>query len=241
MSTVWTDGSREPQVAAARTGMDRRQFALGGALLGAAAGTQLLRPRRLAPRLPDGELDRAIPRRLGPYSFVTASGLVLPPTDEITERIYDQVLTRVYAAPDRPQVMLLIAYGSAQDYTLQAHLPEICYPSSGYTLTGLDRLPVTLRRGQADKAVFLTAERADRIEQVYYWTRIGNRFPSTLTAERWAVIRANLAGELPDGILVRISMISPDRRAALAQLEAFHAALLGGVGPLGRRLLGIDI
>lgn len=229
-----------PPLAAAR-GVDRRQFVLGAALLAAAGGTQLLRPRRLAARLADGELDRAIPKRFGPYSFVTASGLVLPPTDEITDRIYDQVLTRVYSAPDRLPTMLLIAYGSAQDYTLQAHLPEVCYPSSGYTLTGLDRLPVTLRRGRTDKAVFLTAERADRIEQVYYWTRIGDRFPSTLTDERLAVVRANLAGELPDGVLVRMSAISPDRAAALAQLEAFSAALLAGVGPLGRRLLGIDV
>lgn len=218
--------------------VDRRQFVLGGTLLATAAGAIALKPRRVVSRLQDGMLDRAVPKTIGPYQFVTASGLVLPPSDEITEQIYDQVLTRVYAAEGLLPIMLLIAYGSAQDYTLQAHLPEVCYPSSGYTLTALERVPATLRSGVSGRATMLTAARPDRIEQVFYWTRIGDRFPATLTQLRLAVIMANLAGTLPDGILVRISTLSPDGALALPQLQAFNRLLLGTVGPLGRKLLG---
>lgn len=227
-----------PAAALSRTGgsFDRRQFVLGGALLATMAATWALRPRQTASRLQPGMLDRAVPTTIGGYRFMTASGLVLPPQDEITERIYDQVLTRVYAAESGPSVMLLVAYGSAQDYTLQAHLPEVCYPSSGYTLTGLSRVPVNLS-GAHETATYLTAERADRIEQVFYWTRIGDKFPATLADERFAVIKSNLTGVLPDGVLVRISALSPDRSAALVQLADFNQALLAHISPLGQRLL----
>ena len=218
--------------------VDRRQFVLGGALLATAAGAIALKPRRVVSPLQDGMLDRAIPKTIGPYKFVTASGLVLPPNDEITEQIYDQVLTRVYAADGLLPIMLLIAYGSAQDYTLQAHLPEVCYPSSGYTLTALDRVPTTVRNGVRSTATMLTAERPDRIEQVFYWIRIGDRFPASLTQLRLAVIMANLAGQLPDGILVRVSTLSPDGAVASPQLQTFNRLLVESVGPLGRRLLG---
>jgi EpsI family protein len=224
--------------ASAAPATDRRQFVLGGALLAATAAAVVLKPRRVVSPLAPGALDRAIPKRIGPYSFVTASGLVLPPSDELTEQIYDQVLTRVYAADGMQPVMLLIAYGSAQDYTLQAHLPEVCYPSSGYTLTALDRVPVSLRAGAADTATMLTAERPDRTEQVFYWMRIGERFPASLAQERLAVILSNLAGTLPDGILVRLSTLSPDSAAALPQLQAFNRMMIDSVGPAGRKLLG---
>ena len=216
--------------------LDRRQFVIGGALLAAAAATVALKPQRVVAPLDPGALDAAVPKRIGPYNFLTASGLVLPPQDELTEQIYDQVLTRVYTADGLLPMMLLIAYGSAQDYTLQAHLPEVCYPSSGYTLTDLDRVPVTLRGDAGRTATFLTAERSGTIEQVLYWVRIGQHYPSSLTEERLAVLRANLVRTLPDGILVRISALAPSRQEALPQMEAFNQLLVQSINPLGQRL-----
>ena len=137
--------------------------------------------------------------------------------------------------------MLLIAYGSAQDYTLQAHLPEVCYPSSGYTVSDLTRVPVTLREGSSDVATYLTAERSDRVEQVFYWLRIGKSFPATLGQERMAVVSANLRGILPDGVLVRMSTLGSDKNLALGQLAAFNHALLASIGTAGRRLLGTNV
>lgn len=237
-----TDAARPSLPASAGpTTIDRRQFALGGTLLAASAATLVLKPRRVVSRLAPGMLDRAVPKQIGPYRYLSDEGLVLPPQDEITERIYDQVLTRVYQADGLPSMMLLIAYGSAQDYTLQAHLPEVCYPSSGYTLNALDRVKLVLHPGAPETGTFLSAARPDRIEQVLYWMRIGNRFPATLTQERLAVMGANLTGTLPDGILVRLSTLSPDMAVALPQLKAFNRMLLGAIGPDGRRLFGAGL
>lgn len=216
---------------------DRRQVLLGGGMLAAAGAAVVLRPRRTVERLPDGTLDRVVPTSIGRWKFLTTSGLVLPPQDELTEQLYDQVLTRVYAADGLPPIMLLIAYGSAQDYTLQAHLPEVCYPSSGYSISNVSRVPVSLGPGRSETATFLSAQRAERFEQVFYWLRIGTRYPATLAQERLAVVEANLRGVLPDGVLVRLSIIGDDRKAALGQIESFNQQLLASLGAAGRRLL----
>jgi EpsI family protein len=238
MTTAFPPAARAP---GQTLRVDRRQFVLGGALLATVAASLALKPKRIRSPLAPGMLDRAVPTTIGPYHFVSDNGLVLPPQDEITERIYDQVLTRVYQADGLPAMMLLVAYGSAQDYTLQAHLPEVCYPSSGYTLTALERVPIALHPGGTETATFLSAERPDRTEQVLYWMRIGDRFPATLTQERLAVMGANLMGTLPDGILVRLSTIAPDAAAALPQLKAFNQALLGVLKVDGRRLFGAGL
>lgn len=222
----------------ARTGrLDRRQFVLGGALLAASVGAAALRPTRTAPRIAPGDLDRAVPKRIGSFRYVTAAGLVLPPSDELSERIYDQVLTRVYVNDRSEQVMLLIAYGSAQDSGLQLHRPESCYPAAGYSLGPPQIVPFQAGRDTSANAIYLTAERNKRTEQVFYWTRIGDAFPTSLWSGRRAILSANASGLLPDGVLVRMSTISPDRQASLRLIEAFNEALISALPAEGRRLL----
>ena len=217
-------------------GTGRRQFLIGGAMLAATGAATLLTPRRLIAAPPEGLLERAIPTQIGPYRYLTASGLVVPPQDELSERIYDAVLTRVYAAgPDRPAIMLLIAYGSAQDSGLQVHRPEVCYPAAGYQIKASSLAPLAGVAGA--EATHLTVERGDRTEQVYYWTRIGNQYPKDQWAEKLAIFGANIRGGMPDGILVRVSVLSPSREDALAPVAAFNKALLASLGADGRRIL----
>lgn len=218
-------------------GADRRQFLLGGALMAAAATGMALRPRRIAEPLKEGTLDRVVPKKLGPYDYVTASGVVLPPADDLTERIYDQVLTRVYAADGLPAMMLLIAYGSAQDATLMLHRPDVCYPASGFTLSGAREVPVTLGAAGAHKVNFVSAQRNERTEQILFWSRIGDRFPVSARDEKMSVFLSNLAGAMPDGVLVRVSAVTPNADRALAELDNFNRLLLASVGGEGRRLL----
>lgn len=234
-----TDALRGPVERVAVTGgamHGRRQFLLGGVMMAAAAAGISLRPRATAAALQDGALDRAIPERIGDYRFETASGLVLPPQDEISQRIYDQVLTRVYAGAGGA-VMLLIAYGSAQDSGLALHRPEICYPAAGYAVTPVRTVPLAGMPAGAGTANFLSADRSGQAEQVLYWTRIGVAFPTDNLHEKIAVARANLGGTLPDGVLVRISAAGPPGQDVLPTLVDFNRQLIGSLGGEGRRLL----
>lgn len=216
----------------------RRQLLFGGGMLATSAAATVLTPRARETALPRGGLERAIPRTLGPWRFVSSSGLVLPPADENEKRTYDAVLTRSYAHPDGgPQVMLLIAYGGGQTGILTVHRPEACYPAQGFAISGRRSVPVPIAPGRTVDGVFLSAKSDLRNEQLLYWTRIDESFPETWAAEHLAVIRANLMRRLPDGVLVRMSVISPEIDRSIKRLESFAGDLVEHVGAAGRRIM----
>lgn len=214
----------------------RRDLLLGGMLLTATAGAVLARPRPLAGSVgPTPQaFDAAIPSRIGPYLRREADEIVLPDRDSDSLMVYQQYVARTYVAPGLASISLLIAYGAAQDYALQLHRPESCYPPAGFTLSPSHRL--TLPGTPAIDAVTLAAQRIDRNDRLLYWTRVGDVFPDSLWGQRWVTMRALLARRVPDGVLVRLSTADDDP-AALAALVRFNAMLLAGVAPVARALL----
>jgi len=216
---------------------NRRELLLGGLLLGITAASLALRPVRLYPQLSHGELDAAIPKAVGPYRFATTSGLILPPRDELSDRLYDEVLTRTYLAPGQIPVMALFAYGSVQNLSLELHRPEECYPQQGFEIGAAERMPLRLD-GHDIPASFLTARRPDGyVEQLLFWSRIGPHFPPDRTTQSLIVARENFAGRMPDGILVRLSLPTGDRALALRVAGRFMADLAAELPPLGRRIV----
>lgn len=135
--------------------------------------------------------------------------------------------------------MLLIAYNNIQDGVLQVHRPEICYPASGYQLSDTRPIIAHLQKTLAVPAQVFTATGGDRIEQVLYWTRVAKRFPRSWLEQRMAVMRENLAGEVPDGALVRVSLLGADQAEAIPVLESFMGQFVAASPePLRRVLLG---
>ncbi|HWW64859.1 MAG TPA: EpsI family protein [Sphingomonadaceae bacterium] len=215
----------------------RRDIMFGGSLAAASAIAYARTPRVAEMAIHDDELEKIIPYKIGKWTFQTASGLVLPPPDQLAEQLYSQQLTRVYATSNMPAVMLLIAYGNSQNGMLQLHRPEVCYPAGGYTLSDSEVLDVPLHQGGAIPTRRFTAVSATRVEQLLYWTRIGDMLPISWTAQRWAVVENNLAGVIPDGVLVRLSTISMAPEDSNRVLSQFAATMIDSVGPRGRRLL----
>lgn len=218
--------------------VSRRQILFGGAMLATSAAAIALTPRARETALPPGGLESAIPRELGPWRFASASGLVLPPRDITEKRVYDQVLTRSYSHPDGgPEVMLLIAYGGGQTGVLTVHRPEACYPAQGYSLSGRETVPVPIGPGREVAGVFWSAQSVLRSEQLLYWTRIDRSFPTSWAQEQVAVIGSNLMRRLPDGVLVRMSILSGEAAPSIKRLEMFATDLVAHVGPAGRRIM----
>ncbi|KQR80204.1 hypothetical protein ASG07_15535 [Sphingomonas sp. Leaf343] len=177
-----------------------------------------------------------MPRVIGDWRYMTASGLVLPPTDELSNRLYDQVLTRIYENRNGMQLALLIAYGSTQNTSLQLHRPENCYPAQGFELSEPQSVPIRLG-GVAAEAREVRAERAGIVEHLLYWARIDRTFTVDGSEDRSAVIAANLKGYLPDGVLVRLSMPGTDAMASVAMLEDFNGRMIDALSDAGRHLL----
>jgi EpsI family protein len=215
----------------------RRDLLVGGAAL-AAAGVAVARMPH-APMLLIGkdQLDKIVPLHIGDWSYETASGLVLPPPDQLARLLYDQQLTRTYSSPTQLPVMLLMAYGSSQGGMLQIHRPEICYPASGFQLTEtrVTSVPLDPRRSVASRS--FVAHSDTRNEQVLYWTRIGDDLPTSWTAQRIAVVRSNLAGRIPDGLLVRVSVVADDIERSQQTLKLFVRQMLAEMPLATQRML----
>jgi EpsI family protein len=210
--------------------LNRRKFILGTALLASAGVAAAMIPRKNVDFLGERKLEDIIPQRIGEWSFYSKSGLVVPPSDELSDALYSQLLTRVYVAPDQLPIMLLIAQSGSQTGVLQVHRPEVCYPTGGYKLSPPARLQIPTTAGSVSSVAF-TATADTRIEQLLYWTRIGRDLPSSWAEQRWSVAQANFRGELPDAVLVRVSTISPDRDHAMVALEAFARTLVNTLPP----------
>lgn len=213
----------------------RRDLLIGGALLGAAGLAYALKPRRNALLLGSAQLEDIVPKEFDRWRFETTSGLVLPPSDQLSDRIYSQLLTRIYDGPGGAQVMMLIAYSQAQDGVIQIHRPEICYPASGYRLTANQRHDIALAPQLHVPTRYIVAESEVRREQLVYWTRLGDRFAGTWFEQRVAVIEENLVGLIPDGVLVRLSSVTAGD--ARPMLDEFATALFAAVSQRMRNVL----
>ena len=204
----------------------RRDLIVGGASLAAAGVAYARMPRDPLMLIGKDQLDKIIPLKVDNWAYETASGLVLPPPDQLARLLYDQQVARSYTSPDQLPVMLLLAYGSSQGGMLQIHRPEICYPASGFHLseTKVTAIPLGPHRAVASRSFVASSD--TRVEQVLYWTRIGELVPTSWVGQRLAVVRANLHGQIPDGLLVRLSTVSNDPDQAQATLKKFARAML---------------
>ena len=210
--------------------MDRRKLLLG-LLFCSAAGVAVWRtPRKHIDLLGRQKLDDLVPKNIASWKFVAASGLVIPPEDQLSRLLYSQLLTRVYSDGVNPPVMLLIAQSGSQTGVLQVHRPETCYTAGGFTITRLapHRIPFGAAVLQAN---LMDATAEGTTEHVLYWTRVGDRVPASWREQKIAVAEQNLRGLVPDAILVRISTVTNDPSAASATLDAFARALIGSIPP----------
>ncbi|MEP2102407.1 MAG: exosortase-associated protein EpsI, V-type [Parasphingorhabdus sp.] len=217
--------------------VNRRHLIMGGAFCLAAGMAYARTPQVAFPVVEKEDFEKLIPETIGSWQFRTSSGVVLPPPDALSDRLYDNLVTRVYSAPADPAIMFLTAYSNTQDGVLQVHRPEICYPAGGYNLTPTRPVDIENGLGGSIPANVFTATGRERTEHVLYWTRVGNEFPLTWSQQRLAVVKANLNGVIPDGVLVRASMIAPTFEEAMPHLSKFAAELNRTMNKQGRALL----
>ena len=220
------DSFAEPQT-------DRRKFMLG-LLCASAAGFALWRkPRIKVDYLGSEKLENLVPKTIGNWKFVTASGLVVPTDDPFERSIYAQILTRVYSDGVHPQVMLLIAQNGGQTGFLQIHRPETCYTAGGYQISPISPHPIDVG-GKIVPANHMDATSSGPTEHIVYWTRVGNKVPIDWRQQKLATAEQNLEGIIPDAILVRVSAITEDSALAMSTIDNFIRELFSSI-PADRR------
>jgi len=148
-----------------------------------------------------------------------------PSLQAALNQIYGQVLARTYINNRGQRVMVSIAYGEDQgtDATA-AHRPEFCYTAQGYSVTNLGEqmlsfggVPLRVRRLQGDLQT--------RHEPITYWVTLNQRAVLPGFSRKMEQIRLGLLGQIPDGMLVRVSTISNSREESFQVQEDFLSAL----------------
>lgn len=198
------------------------------AMAGTAAAAPVLKP--VPDSRPAPELERAVPASFGDWR-IDPEIVPVAPTPDVQaklDRLYRQILSRTYVNSAGERMMLTIAHGGDQSDALKAHRQEVCYAAQGFEIRSLSRARVSA----AERDIPVTrfhATRGERSEPVTYWFTMGDRVVLG-RAERLRVQLENgFAGRIPDGMLVRVSSLSDDPRAAYAAQQAFIAAVVAAL------------
>jgi EpsI family protein len=220
----------------------RVSIAMACLLAAALVVAMLVRPPARVPgSAPRFLLESIVPKQFGQWHELPGQGVqvVNPQTQELLDKLYSQTLTRTYANAAGYRIMLSMAYGDDQRGSLQAHKPEVCYPAQGFTLHSNAQGQLDTPFG-AISTRRLSTSLGRRREPVTYWFTVGDTAVKSKLQQRLIEIRLGLTGQVPDGLLVRISSIDDSPSQAFKAQDGFAADLLAAVPALDRvRLSGL--
>ncbi|OHB26407.1 MAG: EpsI family protein [Phenylobacterium sp. RIFCSPHIGHO2_01_FULL_69_31] len=223
--------------------IDRRLALMGGLGVAALAASEALRPRRHLVLLKKGTIEEAVPTTFGNWTAHAASDLVSPEqAGRLANSLYSELVSRAYLDEETgTTAFALLAYGDTQSDLLQLHRPESCYPAVGFTLQMTKPLDLPIGGTAVLPSRQVTATLEDRVENILYWTRLGERLPQGGGEQRTARLQNAMEGYVADGILARFSVVG-DPRASFEVLGRFVPALLQAI-PAERRaaLIGTDL
>jgi EpsI family protein len=112
--------------------------------------------------------------------------------------------------------MLAIAYASVQKQEIKIHQPEVCYQAAGFKIVRINEHEFKLgNHAYSIKGKQVLFRKANRLEALSYWIRIGEAFPQSGMAMRLKILYEGLKGKIDDGVLVRVSTIIDDESQAL--------------------------
>lgn len=216
---------------------------LGILMVSSGALTKALTPtKKIADQQERIDLEIMIPVEFGDWR-VDKSIIPLQvdaETQAMLDKIYNQTLSRTYVNSIGERIMLSVAYGGDQSDNLAVHKPEVCYYAQGFEimktyadelLTQYGKLPIKR----------LLAVKGYRNEPITYWVTVGNKAVLPGIDEKLQQLKYGLTGNVPDGMLVRVSSISSDKDKAYQLQTIFIQDLLSSVNTGERiRLIGVS-
>ena len=217
---------------------NRIALLIAALMISASVGAIALRPDQKVADLAGINLDTMIPKQFGDWREEPQRNLqmVNPQTQATLDKYYSQLLSRAYVNNQGYRVMLSLAYGSDQRGALQAHMPEVCYPAQGFTLHSSKTLPLTTPFGEIP-AQRLYTTLGPRQEPVTYWFTVGDKAVQNKLQKRLIDLRYGLIGQIPDGLLFRVSSIDANQERANELQDQFVNQLLQVIPPGDRKRL----
>ncbi len=176
------------------------------------------------------KLATLIPQQFGEWRALPEShGQVINPQQTaMLSKLYSQTLSRSYINAKTEVVMLSIAYGANQSDTVSLHYPEVCYPAQGFTVAAKQKMELTMPQGTI-RATQLMTQLGNRSEPVTYWSTLGNQVVQRGPETKLAQLRYGLQGQIPDGLIFRVSSLGREPAAGYALQSAFAQQLLASL------------
>lgn len=183
-------------------------------------------------------LESMVPKGFGEWTELKERGaqVVNPQAQEYLDKLYSQLVSRTYVNKQGYGIMLSMAYGDDQRGGLQTHRPEWCYPAQGFKLGTVEDGPLVTAYGNIDVRRLSTSLGA-RNEPVTYWLTNGDQIIKSRFDKRIAEIRMGLTGQIPDGLLFRVSSIDNDTVRGFEMQQKFTADLMAAVPAETRKKL----
>jgi EpsI family protein len=216
-------------------GMSRRRgLILLGAMAGTAYAAESFKPHeRLSLSKPPINLDQQVPAVMRGW-VVDPSIVPLQPDAGLQSKLdslYSQLLARTYVNENGQRVMLSIAYGADQSSESTAvHRPEFCYSAQGFRVRSAGRkqlkfgaTPIEVQR--------LIAHMGSRLEPITYWVTLDERASLPGLDRKLDQLRFGLRGQIPDGMLLRVSTVGLNQEQSFAVQENFLSTLFGAMSP----------
>lgn len=206
-------------------------------MLGTAGVSEYLRPTlRLAEIKPRIDLEKQIPRSFGDWQE-DASVVPVLPNPEVQAKLdalYSSTLARTYVNSKGQRVMLSIAYGSDQSSEATAvHRPEFCYSAQGFKVIDAGERNASIRE-KTIEVKQLVAALNQRREPITYWITLDESTTLPGLQRKLKQLSYGLNGQIPDGLLFRVSSIDKNDQQAFALHDAFIGSLFNVIDPLIR-------
>ncbi len=220
----------------------RRSFLVLGSAVAAASLAKAMVPTiHVADTRPKTPLEQLFPSSFGDWNEDKSVPVVLPAPDvqATLNKVYNQVLSRTYVNAKGYRIMLSVAYGGDQSDGMNIHRPEVCYPAQGFDVQRVwsETLALGDRTIPISRA---TTKLGGRVEPLTYWIVNGDKVINARNFDgRIMQLRYTLRGQIPDGMLVRISSIDRLSTSAFAIQDGFARDMVQALDPEFRvRIVG---
>lgn len=220
----------------------RRALLLAALMGGASALAVAITPRRyMADEHPREKLAQLLPTEFGSWQMDRSIVPVPPSPDlqKVLDATYDETVAVTFRDRQGRRVMLSLAYGRNQHKGMNTHRPEVCYPAQGFRVIR-DSVNEDLQwKDRRIPVTRLVTGLGARVEPITYWLLVGDVLTHFGYAQRRIAISYGLTGQIPDGVLVRVSSIDSEVESAFADHDRFIRDLLSALAPARLpRLLG---
>jgi EpsI family protein len=176
-------------------------------------------------------LQSNIPTQFGAWSELKqgSAQIIDPIQSEVLKKTYTEILTRTYGNSSGNRVMLSIAYGKDQRSDTAVHYPEVCYPAQGFAIKSNKIATLNLKSEAITARQLETTLGNQRPEPVTYWTTIGDYRSLGGFEKRLIELKYGARGQIPDGLIFRVSSIGTNSDAQFKMQTEFISDLLEAV------------